>query len=75
MTPVLILPFSPHNRSCSYQRFVNCYRCFYKLQPQLTKSIYDQFISQLQASIKVSGAATWGAAEGLGVSKSGFRAV
>ncbi|NWX31271.1 PMF1 factor, partial [Notiomystis cincta] len=38
--------------SCSYQRFVNCYRCFYKLQPQLTRSIYDQFVSQLQASIK-----------------------
>ncbi|XP_071313077.1 polyamine-modulated factor 1 isoform X3 [Agelaius tricolor] len=36
----------------SYQRFVSCYRCFYKLQPQLTRSIYDQFISQLQTSIK-----------------------
>uniref|UniRef100_A0A8C3P5S3 Polyamine modulated factor 1 n=1 Tax=Cyanoderma ruficeps TaxID=181631 RepID=A0A8C3P5S3_9PASS len=36
----------------SYQRFVNCYRCFYKLQPKLTRSIYDQFISQLQAFIK-----------------------
>ncbi|XP_038018100.1 polyamine-modulated factor 1 [Motacilla alba alba] len=36
----------------SYQRFVSCYRCFYKLQPQLTRSIYEQFISQLQASIK-----------------------
>ncbi|XP_041320756.1 polyamine-modulated factor 1 [Pyrgilauda ruficollis] len=36
----------------SYQRFASCYRCFYKLQPQLTRSIYDQFISQLQASIK-----------------------
>ncbi|NXC89742.1 PMF1 factor, partial [Cercotrichas coryphoeus] len=36
----------------SYQRFVSCYRCFYKLHPQLTKSIYDQFISQLQTSIK-----------------------
>ncbi|XP_053857181.1 polyamine-modulated factor 1 [Vidua macroura] len=36
----------------SYQRFANCYRCFYKLQPQLTRSIYDQFISQLQTSIK-----------------------
>ncbi|NWT92373.1 PMF1 factor, partial [Urocynchramus pylzowi] len=36
----------------SYQRFVSCYRCFYKLQPQLTRSIYDQFVSQLQASIK-----------------------
>uniref|UniRef100_A0A8D2LYV9 Uncharacterized protein n=1 Tax=Zonotrichia albicollis TaxID=44394 RepID=A0A8D2LYV9_ZONAL len=33
-------------------RFVSCYRCFYKLQPQLTRSIYDQFISQLQTSIK-----------------------
>ncbi|RLV88263.1 hypothetical protein DV515_00015474, partial [Chloebia gouldiae] len=38
--------------AASYQRFVNCYRCFYKLQPQLTRSIYDQFISQLQASVK-----------------------
>ncbi|XP_050183756.1 polyamine-modulated factor 1 [Myiozetetes cayanensis] len=36
----------------SYQRFASCYRCFYKLQPQLTRSIYDQFISQLQSSIK-----------------------
>ncbi|NXD28487.1 PMF1 factor, partial [Spelaeornis formosus] len=36
----------------SYQRFVNCYHCFYNLQPQLTRSIYDQFISQLQESIK-----------------------
>ncbi|XP_068778540.1 polyamine-modulated factor 1 [Struthio camelus] len=36
----------------SYQRFVNCYRHFYRLQPELTRSIYDQFISQLQASIK-----------------------
>ncbi|XP_009633581.1 polyamine-modulated factor 1, partial [Egretta garzetta] len=29
-----------------------CYRGFYKLQPEMTRSIYDQFISQLQASIK-----------------------
>ncbi|NXM78559.1 PMF1 factor, partial [Serilophus lunatus] len=36
----------------SYQRFANCYRCFYDLQPQLTRSIYDQFVSQLQASIQ-----------------------
>ncbi|NXP54124.1 PMF1 factor, partial [Heliornis fulica] len=36
----------------SYQRFANCYRCFYRLQPEMTRSIYDQFISQLQASIK-----------------------
>ncbi|NXF12845.1 PMF1 factor, partial [Smithornis capensis] len=36
----------------SYQRFANCYRCLYDLQPQLTRSIYDQFISQLQSSIQ-----------------------
>ncbi|XP_027598298.1 polyamine-modulated factor 1 [Pipra filicauda] len=36
----------------SYQRFASCYRCLYKVQPQLTRSIYDQFISQLQSSIK-----------------------
>ncbi|NWT44982.1 PMF1 factor, partial [Rissa tridactyla] len=36
----------------SYQRFANCYRCFYKLQPEMTRSIYDQFVSQLQTSIK-----------------------
>ncbi|NXG02790.1 PMF1 factor, partial [Sakesphorus luctuosus] len=36
----------------SYQKFASCYRCFYKLQPQLTRSIYDQFISQLQSSVK-----------------------
>ncbi|NXV73563.1 PMF1 factor, partial [Atlantisia rogersi] len=36
----------------SYQRFASCYRCFYKLQPEMTRSIYDQFISQLQASVK-----------------------
>ncbi|XP_040394883.1 polyamine-modulated factor 1 [Cygnus olor] len=36
----------------SYQRFANCYHCFYRLQPEMTRSIYDQFISQLQASIK-----------------------
>ncbi|XP_035426993.1 polyamine-modulated factor 1 [Cygnus atratus] len=36
----------------SYQRFANCYHRFYRLQPEMTRSIYDQFISQLQASIK-----------------------
>ncbi|XP_010562482.1 PREDICTED: polyamine-modulated factor 1-like [Haliaeetus leucocephalus] len=36
----------------SYQKFANCYRCFYKLQPEVTRSIYDQFISQLQTSVK-----------------------
>ncbi|XP_021387957.2 polyamine-modulated factor 1 [Lonchura striata] len=38
--------------AASYQRFVSCYRCVYKLQPPLTRSIYDQFISQLQACVK-----------------------
>ncbi|NWX52238.1 PMF1 factor, partial [Steatornis caripensis] len=36
----------------SYQRFASCYRCFYRLQPDVTRSIYEQFISQLQAAIK-----------------------
>ncbi|NXY85935.1 PMF1 factor, partial [Alcedo cyanopectus] len=36
----------------SYQRFANCYRCFYKAQPEVTRSIYDQFVEQLQRSIK-----------------------
>uniref|UniRef100_A0A8C0BFX0 Polyamine modulated factor 1 n=1 Tax=Buteo japonicus TaxID=224669 RepID=A0A8C0BFX0_9AVES len=42
----------PPPRFCSYQKFANCYRCFYKLQPEVTRSIYDQFISQLQTSVK-----------------------
>ncbi|KAM4604544.1 polyamine-modulated factor 1-like, partial [Discoglossus pictus] len=36
----------------SYQRFARCYRRFYKFQPEITRSIYDQFVSQLQTSIK-----------------------
>ncbi|NWI66075.1 PMF1 factor, partial [Todus mexicanus] len=36
----------------SYQRFAGCYRSFYKAQPELTRSIYEQFVSQLQASIR-----------------------
>ncbi|NXT24288.1 PMF1 factor, partial [Syrrhaptes paradoxus] len=36
----------------SYQRFAGCFRCFSKLQPELTRSIYDQFVSQLKASIQ-----------------------
>ncbi|XP_053330872.1 polyamine-modulated factor 1 [Spea bombifrons] len=36
----------------SYQRFARCYRRFYKVQPEITRSIYDQFVSQLQESIK-----------------------
>ncbi|KAJ1081139.1 hypothetical protein NDU88_001322 [Pleurodeles waltl] len=36
----------------SYQRFAKCYERFYKFQPEMTRSIYDQFISQLQTSFK-----------------------
>ncbi|NXD88579.1 PMF1 factor, partial [Halcyon senegalensis] len=36
----------------SYQRFAGCYRSFYKAQPEVTRSIYEQFVAQLQASIK-----------------------
>ncbi|NXK74162.1 PMF1 factor, partial [Amazona guildingii] len=39
----------------SYQRFASCYRGFSKLQPELTKSIHKQFVSQLQAAVRVSG--------------------
>ncbi|KAG8548898.1 hypothetical protein GDO81_023638 [Engystomops pustulosus] len=35
----------------SYQKFARCYRKFYKMQPEITRSIYDQFVSQLHASI------------------------
>ncbi|XP_044128819.1 polyamine-modulated factor 1 isoform X2 [Bufo gargarizans] len=35
----------------SYQRFARCYRRFYNVQPEITRSIYDQFVSQLHASI------------------------
>ncbi|MEE6465842.1 hypothetical protein FKM82_006722 [Ascaphus truei] len=36
----------------SYQRFAQSYLRFYKFQPEMTRSIYNQCISQLQASIK-----------------------
>ncbi|XP_078527414.1 polyamine-modulated factor 1 [Lissotriton helveticus] len=36
----------------SYQRFAKCYERFYKFKPEITRSIYDQFISQLQTSFK-----------------------
>ncbi|XP_051497079.1 polyamine-modulated factor 1 [Apus apus] len=36
----------------SYPRFANCYRCFYRLQPEVTRSIYEQFVAQLQAAVK-----------------------
>ncbi|XP_054547724.1 polyamine-modulated factor 1 isoform X2 [Talpa occidentalis] len=38
--------------SGSYQRFTDCYKRFYQLQPELTQRIYDKFITQLQTSIR-----------------------
>ncbi|NXA43768.1 PMF1 factor, partial [Eudromia elegans] len=35
----------------SYQRFVGCYRDIYRLQPELSRGIYDQFVSQLRAAV------------------------
>ncbi|XP_069463216.1 polyamine-modulated factor 1 [Ambystoma mexicanum] len=35
-----------------YERFAKCYECFYKFQPEMTRGIYDQFISELQTSFK-----------------------
>lgn len=52
--PRWLTPGSPSSFwLCSYQRFASCYHRFYRLQPELTRSIYDQFVAQLQASIKV----------------------
>uniref|UniRef100_A0A2K5YN25 Polyamine modulated factor 1 n=1 Tax=Mandrillus leucophaeus TaxID=9568 RepID=A0A2K5YN25_MANLE len=36
----------------SYQRFTDCYKRFYQLQPDVTQRIYDKFIAQLQTSIR-----------------------
>ncbi|XP_036778416.2 polyamine-modulated factor 1 isoform X2 [Manis pentadactyla] len=36
----------------SYQRFTDCYKRFYHLQPEMTQRIYDKFITQLQTSIR-----------------------
>nr|XP_004667160.1 polyamine-modulated factor 1 [Jaculus jaculus] len=36
----------------SYQRFTDCYKHFYQLQPEMTQRIYDKFVSQLQTSIR-----------------------
>ncbi|XP_058295154.1 polyamine-modulated factor 1 isoform X2 [Hylobates moloch] len=37
--------------SC-YQRFTDCYKRFYQLQPEMTQRIYDKFVAQLQTSIR-----------------------
>lgn len=36
----------------SYQRFTDCYKRFYQLQPEVTRRIYDKFVTQLQTSIR-----------------------
>ncbi|XP_036988496.2 polyamine-modulated factor 1 isoform X1 [Artibeus jamaicensis] len=36
----------------SYQRFTDCYKCFYQLQPEMTQRIYDKFMTQLQTSVR-----------------------
>ncbi|NWU98239.1 PMF1 factor, partial [Upupa epops] len=36
----------------SYQHFVSCLRCFHELQPAVARSIYEQFMSQLQTYLK-----------------------
>ncbi|XP_011934070.1 polyamine-modulated factor 1 isoform X3 [Macaca nemestrina] len=41
-----------HHRIACYQRFTDCYKRFYQLQPDITQRIYDKFIAQLQTSIR-----------------------
>ncbi|NXN99116.1 PMF1 factor, partial [Rhinopomastus cyanomelas] len=36
----------------SYQHFVSCLRCFHELQPEVARSIYEQFMAQLQSYLK-----------------------
>ncbi|KAG8520008.1 Polyamine-modulated factor 1, partial [Galemys pyrenaicus] len=36
----------------SYQRFTDCYKRFYQLQPEMTQRIYDKFVTQLQTAIR-----------------------
>lgn len=48
--------FSPPT---SFQRFTDCYKRFYELQPEMTQRIYDKFVTQLQTSIQVSGRNPW----------------
>ncbi|XP_060109890.1 polyamine-modulated factor 1 [Heteronotia binoei] len=36
----------------SYQEFASCYNRLYKVQPELTRRIYDQYIYQLQTSFR-----------------------
>ncbi|XP_077181237.1 polyamine-modulated factor 1 [Paroedura picta] len=36
----------------SYQKFASCYNRLYKVQPELTRCIYDQYIYHLQTSFR-----------------------
>ncbi|XP_006923570.1 polyamine-modulated factor 1 [Pteropus alecto] len=36
----------------SFQRFTECYQRFYQLQPEMTRRLYDKFITQLQTSVR-----------------------
>uniref|UniRef100_A0A8C0W9V9 Polyamine-modulated factor 1-like protein n=1 Tax=Castor canadensis TaxID=51338 RepID=A0A8C0W9V9_CASCN len=45
-------PPLPSPLPSSYQRFTDCYKHFYQLQPEMTQRIYDKFISQLQTSVR-----------------------
>uniref|UniRef100_A0A8C0K150 Polyamine-modulated factor 1-like n=1 Tax=Canis lupus dingo TaxID=286419 RepID=A0A8C0K150_CANLU len=40
------------NLGGSYQRFTDCYKRLYQLQPEMTQRIYDKFITQLQTSVQ-----------------------
>ncbi|XP_017707941.1 PREDICTED: polyamine-modulated factor 1 isoform X2 [Rhinopithecus bieti] len=46
------LQLGGYHRERSYQRFTDCYKRFYQLQPEITQRIYDKFIAQLQTSIR-----------------------
>ncbi|XP_027946129.1 polyamine-modulated factor 1-like isoform X1 [Eumetopias jubatus] len=36
----------------SYQRFTDCYKHLYQLQPEMTQRIYDKLVTQLQTSVR-----------------------
>ncbi|XP_043935683.1 polyamine-modulated factor 1-like isoform X2 [Protopterus annectens] len=40
------------NKNLSFQRFAHCYQSFYNLQPEVTASVHEKFLSLLQTSIQ-----------------------
>ncbi|XP_070252355.1 polyamine-modulated factor 1 isoform X2 [Myotis yumanensis] len=53
LPPFLPLSLEIHGKNTlSYQRFTDCYKRFYQLQPEMTQRIYDKFLTQLQTSIR-----------------------